>query len=88
MFLSRNHDNAHINDGRQEEGHIDKSYKARIKRLKKAFSDPLTKVHAPFYAYTLPLFTHYIQCLQRLDPLILRNKVSYPQHSLKIYMNH
>ena len=48
MFVSRNHDNACINDGRQEEGHIDKSYKARFKRLKKAFSDPLTKVHVPF----------------------------------------
>ena len=26
-----------FNDGRQEEGHIDKSYKVRVKRLKKAF---------------------------------------------------
>ena len=69
MFLSRNPDNARINDGRQEEGHIDKSYKARGKRLQNVFPYPLTEVHVSFYANELPLFTHYNQFLQRLDPL-------------------
>ena len=52
-FLSRNPDNASINDGRQEEGHIDKLYKARGKRLKKAFSDSLIEVHVSFYDYCI-----------------------------------
>ena len=41
--------------------------KVRGKRLKKAFSDPLTEVHVYFYANALPLFTHYKQFLQRLN---------------------
>ena len=32
MFLGRNPDNARVNDGRQEEGHTNKSYKARDKK--------------------------------------------------------
>ena len=55
MFLSTNLDNARFNDARQEEGHIDKSYKARSKMLKKTFFDHLTKVHVCFYANELPL---------------------------------
>ena len=53
MFLSRNPDNACINDSRQEEGHIDKLYKARGKRLKKAFSDSLIEFHVSFYDYCI-----------------------------------
>ena len=68
-FLSRNPDNALINDGIQEEDHINKSCKARSKRLKKAFSDPLTEVHVSFYPDALPLFTQYNQFPQRSDPL-------------------
>ena len=69
MFLSRNHDNACINDGRQEEGHIDKSYKARFKRLKKAFSDPLTKVHVPFklmHCHCSPITSNFCRDLIHL----------------------
>ena len=69
VCFSRNPVNSRINDGRQEKGHIDKSYKARVKRLKKGFSVPLTKIHVSFYANALPLSTHYNQFLQRSDLL-------------------
>lgn len=48
MFLSRNLDNSHFNDGKQEENHIDKA-------LKKSCFDHLTKIHVPFYANELLL---------------------------------
>ena len=71
MFLGRNPGNAPLNDGRQEEGHIDKSYKARgKKRLQKIFPDPLIEVHTSFCANALPLFTHYYQFLQRSNPIL------------------
>ena len=55
MFLSRNLDSSRFNDGRQEENHIDKTFKGRDKRLKKSFFDHLTKVHVSFYANELLL---------------------------------
>ena len=52
-----------------EKRSINKSYRTKDKRLNKAFSDPLTEFHVYLYPNALPLFTHYNQFLQRLDPL-------------------
>ena len=44
--------------------------KARFKRLKKAFSDPITEVYLLFYQSALQIFMNVNQFLQRQDPLI------------------